>query len=65
LQNWGIVSVYIEGEEEQAQEECAVSISPEELKGHLLEKFSDTLNNPYMKKIFDAVYQYRLNKSGK
>jgi hypothetical protein len=65
LQNWGITSVYIEGEEEMAQEESSITISPEELKGHLLEKFSKTLHNQYMKKIFDAVYQYRLNNSGK
>jgi hypothetical protein len=65
LQNWGIASVYIEGEEELLQEENTVAVSPEALREHLTEKFAKTLNNPYMQIIFDAVYRYRLKKNGK
>lgn len=65
LQNWGIQSVYVEGEEEKLPEENTISISPEALDGHLTAKFGKTLNNPKMKKIFDAVFQYRLHKLGK
>ena len=65
LQNWGITYVYIEGEEELPQEENTVSVSPEALQEHLTEKFEKVLNNPYMQKIFDAVYRYRLRKNGK
>ena len=65
LQNWGIPFVYVEGEEEQTQEENAVTISPEALKQHLMDKFSKVMQNPYMEKIFNAVYQYRLQNNGK
>ncbi|MBN1578904.1 MAG: hypothetical protein JW913_20250 [Chitinispirillaceae bacterium] len=65
LQNWGIASVYVEGEEELPQEESVVTVSPEELMRHLSEKFAKTMNNPYMEKILNAVYRYRLKKSGK
>ena len=47
------------------QEENTVSVSPEALQEHLTEKFEKVLNNPYMQKIFDAVYRYRLRKNGK
>jgi hypothetical protein len=65
LQNWGISSVYIEGEEEKQPEENTVSVSPEELDRHLTAKFGKTINNANMRKIFDAVYYYRLHKIGK
>ncbi len=65
LQNWGIPSVYVEGEEEQQPEESMVSVSPEELDLQLAAKFGSTIRNPNMKKIYDAVYEYRLHKIGK
>ena len=65
LQNWGIPSVYVEGEEEKLPEENTVTVSPEALDEHLSAKFGKTVNNPNMKKIFNAVYQYRLHKLGK
>jgi hypothetical protein len=65
LQNWGITSVYIEGEEEQQPEESVVSISPEALKEHLKEKFSKVIKEPNMGTVFNAVYQYRLKHDGR
>lgn len=65
LQNWGIPSVYVEGEEEQQPEENMVSVSPEELDLQLAAKFGSTIRSPNMKKIYDAVYEYRLHKIGK
>lgn len=65
LQNWGIPSVYVEGEEEKLPEENTVTVSPEALDQHLNAKFGAMINNPGMKKIFDAVYEYRLHKLGK
>ena len=64
LKNWGIPFVYIEGEEESMTQESAPSISPEDLKKHLMAKFSDVINNPLMKQIFAAVFQFRLQKNG-
>lgn len=65
LQNWGIPSVFVEGEEELVEEENTVSISPEELKSQLMKKFSRVINKPYMGKIFSAVHNYRLQKNNK
>ncbi len=65
LQNWGITSVYVEGEEEQRPEENTITVSPEKLMQHLTDKFSRVIKNPYMQKIFDAVYRFRLQKNGK
>lgn len=65
LQNWGIPSVYVEGEEELQPEENTVMVSPEELDLQLTAKFGSTIRNPNMKKIYDAVYEYRLHKIGK
>ena len=65
LQNWGIPSVYVEGEEELQPEENTITVSPEELDLQLEAKFGSTIRNPNMKKIYDAVYQYRLHKIGK
>jgi hypothetical protein len=63
LVNWGISTVYIEGEEELFPEESTVSVSPEKLKDELMNKFSNVISNPIMKKIFVAVYQYRMNSN--
>lgn len=64
LKNWGIPFIYIEGEEQSVELLNTVSTSPEELKDHLLSKFSNVIEYPTMKKLFVAVYQYRLQKSG-
>ncbi|MFP4163144.1 MAG: hypothetical protein ACLFQB_01145 [Chitinispirillaceae bacterium] len=63
LKNWGISCVFIEGEERESEKKQIQAISPEKLKTHLMEKFSDVLDNNHMKKIFAAVYQHKLQES--
>lgn len=63
LKNWGIHHVFIEGKEEVSEKEHIRAVSPKKLKTQLMEKFSDVLNNPNMKKIFAAVYQHKLRES--
>lgn len=65
LKNWGIRYIYIEGEEQSIEESNNVSSSPEELKTHLLSKFSSVMKNPIMEKLFIAIYQYRLQKNNR
>jgi hypothetical protein len=62
LKNWGIDFVYVEGEEEEEERETEAGATPEEIKTHLRDKFSNVLENPVMQKIFTAVYQYRIRK---
>ena len=65
LKNWGIFFVYIEGEEESEAQEETATISPEEVKKQLEEKFSGVLDSLVMKKILDAVYEFRINKGAR
>lgn len=65
LKNWGIYYVYIEGEELSTEELSIINSSPEELKAHLLSKFSSVMENPIMEKLFVAIYQYRLQKNSR
>jgi hypothetical protein len=60
LNNWGIPFVYIEGEEATAAPAAPRDATPEALKSQLLNRFSNCIDNPLMKKIFVAVYQYRM-----
>jgi hypothetical protein len=64
LKNWGIFSVYIEGEEESEEMQEQKQISPEEIKKQLEAKFSGTLENELMRKIFNAVFEFRTSKKG-
>jgi hypothetical protein len=61
LLNWGVPNVYVEGEEDSTLEESTIEVSPEGLKNQLMNKFSNVITNPIMKKIFVAVYQHRLH----
>ena len=65
LKNWGIPFVLVEGDEVQHEQQNTISISPEELKSQLMDKFSKVISNPLMKKLFVAVYQYRLQKNNR
>ncbi|MBN2036312.1 MAG: hypothetical protein JW768_06180 [Chitinispirillaceae bacterium] len=60
LANWGIPTVYVEGEEGVVTAETAPEITPEELKSNLMKKFSNCSEHPLMKKIFVAAYQFKL-----
>jgi hypothetical protein len=63
LKNWGIAIIVIEGEEESTTEQKEVSVSADELKTQMQSIFSSVIDNPIMKKIFIAAYQYRLHKN--
>jgi hypothetical protein len=62
LTNWGIPFVYIDGEDESTSPETPSDVTPAELKTQLMMKFSNCIENPLMKKIFVAAYQYRMMK---
>ncbi|MDD5675321.1 MAG: hypothetical protein PHC61_14215 [Chitinivibrionales bacterium] len=62
LKNWGILFVYVEGEEELQTAQAVAQLSPDQILALLENKFSAVINNPIMKKIFAAVYNYKLNK---
>lgn len=62
LETWGILNVFIEGEEDVEPQTNILNESPEVLKSQLLDKFSSVMDNPLMKKIFNAVYEYRKSK---
>jgi hypothetical protein len=63
LKNWGIPYVFVEGEEDEELAKTESSLSPEEIKTELMKKFSNVIDNPIMKKLFVAVYQYKLQKN--
>ncbi len=63
LKNWGIPFVYIEGEEEDHEQNAATDVPPEQVKAYLEEKFANVKNNAIMKKILAAVYAHRIKKS--
>lgn len=65
LKNWGIPFIYIEGEESSEQHSDIETSSPQDLKNHLLSKFSNVMDNPLMKEIFVSVYQYRRQKTNR
>ena len=62
LKNWGITHVFIEGDEEVEQTGSANKVDPAEIKTLLEKKFEGRLNNPVMKKIFAAIYQFRIQQ---
>jgi hypothetical protein len=62
LKNWGIPLVYVEGEEETQAAVAVPQLSPEQILAQLEKKFSAVMNNPIMKKIFAAVYNYKITK---
>ena len=63
LKNWGILFVYAEGEEEAQAAAAAAQLSPDQILAMLEKKFSNVINNPIMKRIFAAVYNYKLTKN--
>jgi hypothetical protein len=60
LKNWGVQFVYVEGEEESPQEGSVETISPEEIRALLENKFSRVIGSEIMKKIFAAVYKFKI-----
>lgn len=60
LKNWGVQFVYVEGEEESPQQGSVETISPEEIRALLENKFSRVIGSEIMKKIFAAVYKFKI-----
>jgi hypothetical protein len=65
LKNWGISHIYIEGEDESVQESGDFAISDDKIRNDLLEKFSGTLSNGRMKKIFEATCTHKTQNSSR
>ena len=63
LKNWGVTYVCIEGEEEQKQEKPILEISPEQVKEQLESKFVDVIDNPIMKTLLLAVYNFKTRQN--
>ncbi len=61
LKNWGVQFVYVDGEEESPEKGSATTISPQEVRTQLENKFSRVIGNEIMKKIFAAVYNFKIN----
>jgi hypothetical protein len=62
LKNWGVISVFIESQEETIPEKSVIKISEDEIDTILREKFSEYIENPLMKKIFYAVKKHQFQK---
>ena len=60
LKNWGVQFVYVEGEEESPQQGSVATVSPEEIRALLENKFSKVIGSEIMKKIFAAVYKFKI-----
>jgi hypothetical protein len=63
LKNWGVLFVSIEGEETAAEAASAVKVSPEEVRALLEKKFEKVMASEIMKKIFAAVYKFKIQQN--
>jgi hypothetical protein len=65
LRNWGIAYVYIEGEERHTGGSAgSTARSAIETKSELYDMFFGTLDSANMRKIFDAVCNYKIRREG-
>jgi len=64
LRNWGIAYVYVEGEEGRGGSSGAKARSAVETKSELYDIFVGTLDSANMRKIFDAVCNYKIRQQG-
>jgi hypothetical protein len=62
LKTWGIYFVTIQSDDDPASADSAPRISNEEIQKKLAETFSDVMNDAMMRKIFDAVLNYKIQK---
>jgi hypothetical protein len=61
LKNWGVQLVHVEGEDESPEKGSTPTISPEEVRKQLEDKFSGVIGSEIMKKIFAAVYNLKIH----
>lgn len=59
LKNWGIPFVYIEGEEDSPEESEDSTVSLEEIKAELEQRFEGVLKIPRMTELFNAVLNFK------
>ncbi|MDR0330983.1 MAG: hypothetical protein LBH93_04660 [Chitinispirillales bacterium] len=65
LRNWGIAYVYIEGEDNPDKGVTPGGAKSEvEIKSELYDMFLGTLDSANMRKIFDAVCNYKIKQQG-
>jgi hypothetical protein len=64
LRNWGIAYVYIVGEDGQGVSAEQKARSDIETKSVLYDLFFGTLDSANMRKIFDAVCNYKIRQQG-
>jgi hypothetical protein len=62
LKNWGIQFVNVQSDNDTAHAETPPRISKEEIQNNLGSRFSAVMGNVLMKKIFDAVLSYKIQK---
>ncbi|GBU23097.1 hypothetical protein R80B4_03013 [Fibrobacteres bacterium R8-0-B4] len=62
LRNWGIAYVYIEGEAGRSGSAVSRGRSAIETKSELYDMFFGTLDSANMKKLFDAVCNYKIKQ---
>jgi hypothetical protein len=63
LKNWGVQFVSVEGEDDSADEGGTVTVSPEEVRQHLEKKFENVMASEIMKKIFAAVFKFKIQQN--
>ncbi len=63
LKNWGVQFVHVEGEDDSSSPGDTVSVSPQEVREHLEKKFSQVMSSEVMKKIFAAVYKFKIQQN--
>jgi hypothetical protein len=63
LKNWGVQFVSVEGEDDSAEQGSAPTVSPEEVRAHLEKKFEKVMASEIMKKIFAAVFKFKIQKN--
>jgi predicted Fe-Mo cluster-binding NifX family protein len=64
LRNWGITFVFVEGESSSEESVKTEKVSSDKIKSDLYALFHGTLENPRMRRIFDAVCEHKIQTSG-
>ena len=62
LKNWGVQFVNVQSDDGPTSDENVPRVSNAEIQQSLSARFSDVMDNILMKKIFDAVLSYKIQK---
>jgi|WetSurMetagenome_2_1015567.scaffolds.fasta_scaffold1366218_1 hypothetical protein len=65
LKNWGVFFVNVQGDDVPADGDGVAHVSDEEIRAALGRRFSEVMGNELMKKIFDAVLSYKIQKGAR